>query len=447
MIRRFAILLTLLTAIAAPSVHARSLPLIRDAEIEGIIRTYTAPMFGSIGVGASSIRVHIVNSSQINAFVAGGRHIFINTDLLMAAKDAGVVIGVLAHETGHIVGNHLIQLRAALREAQIKQIITFILAGAAGLATGDGRAAGAVASLGSSIVRGTLYQFTRGMEAQADEFALTTLDRMGVSARGLEELMETLRAQEALLTSMQDPYMRTHPLTSARLDRMRRHLKRSRFTKRPTPARYQRMHARMRAKLIGFLTPPESVIARYGASRKSVEARYALAVAYHRDNRLAKALATIDSLIRQAPRDPFFRELKGQILLESGKARAAMAAYATAAALAPREALIRAAYAHAMIETGDRSKLPVALRHLIFVTAHDNTFATGWRLRAVAHGRLKQFGEAAASLAEYYLLLGDKAEVRRQVRRAERYLRRGSPSWRRVQDIKSTRAFTAGRRR
>ena len=448
MIRSFAILLAVAAAMAVPAAAAaRGLPLIRDAEIERAIRAYSAPIFETIGVGASDVRVHIVNNRRLNAFVAGGRHIFVHTGLLQDAEDAGMVIGVLAHEAGHIVGQHLTQLRSALREAQIKQIITFILAAGAGVASGDGQATGAVASLGSSIVSGTLYRYTRSMENEADAFALTTLDRMGVSARGLADLMERLASQEALLGSQQEPYLRTHPLTRERLDRIRRHMKRSPHTAKPTPARFRRMHARVRAKLEGFLASPDAVIARYAGKDKAPEARYALAIAYHRAGRLDKALSTIDGLIREAPRDAFFHELKGQILLERGLPHRAARAYAVAVDLAPRETLIRAAYAHALLQTGESDKVPAALRHLVEATSGDKTFATGWRLRAVAHGRLKQFGESAAALAEYYLLLGDLAEVRRQVRRAERLLKRGSPSWRRVQDIRGSRLDTVPGRR
>ena len=440
MIRSFAILLAVLAGTALPSnLAARGLPLIRDAEIERAIRAYSTPIFGAIGVDGNDVRVHIVNSRQLNAFVAGGRHIFINTGLLLEAEDAGMVIGVLAHETGHIVGQHLTQLRSALREAQIKQIITFILAAGAGAASGDGQAAGAVASLGSSIVSGTLYRYTRSMESEADAFALTTLDRMGMSARGLARLMERLMSQEALRGALQDPYLRTHPLTRSRLDRIRRHMDRSPHTDKPTPARFRTMHARLRAKLQGFLSSPGNIIARYGGKAVALESRYALAVAYHRAGRLEKALSTVEGLIREAPRDAFFHELKGQILLERGLAHRAARAYATAVDLAPREALIRGAYAHALLETGEPDRVPAALRHLIEATSADKTFASGWRLRAVAHGRLRQIGESAAALAEYYLLIGDLGEAHRQVRRAERLLRPGSSSWRRIQDIKETR--------
>lgn len=448
MIRCFAILLAFVAGTAFPAaVSARSLPLIRDAEIERTIRAYSAPIFSAIGVGDNDVRVHIVNSGQLNAFVAGGRHIFINTGLLLEAEDAGMVIGVLAHETGHIVGQHLTQLRGALREAQIKQIITFILAAGAGVATGDGQTTSAVASLGSSIVSGTLYRYTRSMETEADAFALTALDRMGMSARGLARLMERLMSQEALRGALQDPYMRTHPLTRERLDRIGRHMKRSPHTAKPTPERFRKMHARMRAKLQGFLSSPASVIARYAGKDRAQEARYALAVAYHRAGRLDNALITIDGLIREAPRDAFFHELKGQILLERGLADRAAGAYAAAVRLAPKEALLRGAYAHALLETGKPGRVPAALDHLVEATSRDKTYATGWRLRAVAHGRLKQFGESAAALAEYYLLLGDRAGVRRQVRRAERLLRPGSPSWRRVQDIKGSGLSTVPGRR
>ena len=448
MIRSIAILLAFVAGTVLPATaSARGLPLIRDAEIERAIRAYSAPVFATIGLGADDVQVHIVNNRRLNAFVAGGRHIFVNTGLLQEAEDAGMVIGVLAHETGHIVGQHLTQLRGALREAQIKQILTFILAAGTGVAAGDSQAAGAVASLGSSIVHGTLYRFTRSMENEADAFALTTLDRMGVSAGGLAALMERLISQEALLGSLQDPYLRTHPLTRERLNRIRHHMRRSPHTAKPTPAPFRRMHARVRAKLTGFLTPPGTVIARYEGKDGAPEARYALAIAYHRAGRLDSALSTIDGLIRKAPRDAFFHELKGQILLERGRAHRAARAYATSVGLAPQEPLIRAAYAHALLQTGEREQVPVALRHLVESTSKDKNYADGWRFLAEAHGKLGQIGESAAALAELHLLRGDRQGVLREVRRAERLLKPGSPGWRRIQDIKSTRLETAPRRR
>ena len=197
---------------------------------------------------------------------------------------------------------------------------------------------------------------------------------------------------------------------------------------------------RLRAKLQGFLSPPGSVIGRYAGKKTTPEARYALAVAYHRAGRLDKALATIDGLIRKSPRDAFFPRTQGPDSAGTGSgAPGPPAPTPQPSGLAPREALIHGAYGHALLQTGEAGRVPVALRHLVEATSRDKTFATGWQQRAVAHGKLKQIGESAAALAEYYLLLGDLREVRRQVRRAERLLKPGSPSWRRIQDIKSTR--------
>lgn len=414
-----------------------NLPLIRDAEIEHIIRVYTAPVFAAAGMNANDIKVHIVNDPRINAFVAGGRHMFINTGLLMRAKDPSVIIGVVAHETGHIVDNDQIRLRAAVGEAQIKQIITFILAGAAAAASRDGRAAAAVASIGQRMTAGTFFQYTQAMEAEADRFAFDTLDKIGITSKGLESLLETLSHQEALLDDMQDPYLRSHPLTPDRLRALREHMKHSPYTNAPIPARLMALQARLRAKLRGFLLPPERVIQLYKGRENTAEARYAEAVAYHRDGRTNRALALIDSLIREKPRDPYYIELKGQILLESARIPGAVAAYRTAARLAPNEPLIRAEYAQALIASHDKSKLPEATNNLIYATRHDSTYPLAWRLLSVAYGRRGDIGHASVALAEYYLLLGNKRQARESVQVAERHLRRGSPAWNRIQDIKS----------
>jgi predicted Zn-dependent protease len=445
--RLMAMLLALvpLGLLPAPA-RAANLPLIRDAEIEHIVRAYSAPVFAAAGIPADNIKVHIVNDPRINAFVAGGRHMFINTGLLMEAKDPSVVIGVIAHETGHIVNNHLIRLRAAIEEAQVRQIITFILAGAAAVAARDARAGAAVASLGQRITAGTLFHYSQGMESEADEFAFRTLDRLHITSKGLEKLLEGLSHQEALLSSMQDPYLRSHPLTPERLQEVRNHMGHSPYTNTPIPKRLMIMHARLRAKLRGFILPPEQVRSIYAGKEKTAEARYALAVAYHRDGRTDRALALIDSLIREAPRDPYYIELKGQILLESARIPQAVAAYRTAVKLAPNEPLIHAEYAHALLETHTQAHNREAVTNLIYATRRDSTFPLGWRLLGVAYGRLRDIGKASVALAEYYLLLGNKREVRLNIQRAERHLRRGSPAWRRIQDIKSTVGYAKRRR-
>ncbi|HEY7611081.1 MAG TPA: M48 family metalloprotease [Alphaproteobacteria bacterium] len=415
------------------------LALIRDAEIEHTIRAYSAPIFQAAGLSTAKIQVHLVNDGRLNAFVAGGRHMFINTGLLMRAEHAGQVIGVIAHETGHIVGGHLVRLQRELQDAQIKQIISMILSMGAAVAARDGRIAAAGTALGARLTEGAFYQFTQTQESAADSFGLTALDRAGISARGLFEFLQILGEQEMLYAARQDPYLRTHPITRERIDKVRQHLAHSPLVDRPLPKAFEAMHIRMRAKLIGFLRPPEQVIARYQGKENTLEARYALAVAYHQDARLERALQFIDGLIKESPNDPYFHELRGQILFESGGAhiREAVAAFERAARLAPGEALIRVGLAQAQLETGDSRLHAAALENLRAAVRRDDTYPLAWRLLSVAYGKAGDIGNSALANAEYAYLNRDLPTLRAAIPVAERGLKPGTPAWLRLQDLKA----------
>jgi predicted Zn-dependent protease len=423
---------------AAQQTRGAGLALIRDAEIEHIIRAYSAPIFQAAGLSAAKIQVHLVNDNRLNAFVAGGRHMFINTGLLMRAEHAGQVIGVIAHETGHIVGGHLVRLQRELEDAQIKQIISMILSMGAAVAARDGRVAVAGQALGQRLTEGAFYQFTRTQESAADAFALTALERSGISARGLFEFLQILGEQEMLYLARQDPYLRSHPITRERADEVRRHMARSPVTDRPLPKNFEAMHIRMRAKLFGFLRPPEQVIQRYQGKENTLEARYALAVAYHQAARLERALQYIDGLVKESPSDAYFHELRGQILFESGGAyvRDSIAAYERAVKLAPGEALIRVGLAQAQLESGDARLERAALENLRAAIRNDDTYPLAWRLLSVAYGKAGDQGNAALANAEYAYLNRDLPTLRAAVAIAERTLKPGTPSWIRLQDMK-----------
>ena len=436
---RFALFAAAFIAAAAPAAaQGRGLPLIRDAEIEHIIRAYSAPIFQAAGLSAAKIRVHLVNDNRLNAFVAGGRHMFINTGLLMRAEDAGQVIGVIAHETGHIVGGHLVRLQRELEDAQIKQIISMILSMGAAVAARDGRVAAAGQLLGQRLTEGAFYKFTQGMESAADSHALVTLDRLQYSARGLYEFLQILGEQDMLYPA-RDPYLRSHPITRDRVDKVRQHMTTSPNTNRPLPKTFEAMQTRMRAKLFGFLRPPAQVIQRYQGKENTLEARYALAVAYHQDARLERALQYIDSLVKESPNDPYFHELRGQILFESGAAylREAVQAYERAVRLAPGEALIRVGLAQAQLETGDARLERAALENLRAAIRGDDTYPLTWRLLSVAYGKAGDTGNAALANAEYAYLNQDLPALRAAVGIGERSLKPGTPSWLRLQDLKA----------
>jgi len=410
--------------------------LIRDAEIERTIRAYAAPVFGAAGLSADEVKVYLINDERLNAFVAGGQNIFLNTGLLIRAEDAGQVIGVVAHEAGHIAGGHLVRLRAAIREAQIKQVIAFILGAGAAIAAQDARAGAATISLGSKIAEGTFLKYTRAHERAADQFAVTAMDRAGISSRGMLKFMEIIESQELLISARQDPYVRTHPITSERIEFIRAHIARSRVSDRPLPPRFVELHARLRAKLVGFINPADEVFRIYKPTDNSLASRYARSIARHRNAETGKAIALIDGLIKERPNDAYFHELKGQISFESGRIPEAVISYRKAVQLAPEEPLIRVGLGQALIAVGSQPAMQEALRNLRVAVRSDDSYPLAWRLLGITYGKLGRIGEASWALAEYGYLIGDRRQVWGNIGRAEKLLKRGSPAWLRIQDIK-----------
>lgn len=420
---------------AGPAAAERKIHLIRDAEIENIIRTYSAPVLSVAGLDPAAVKIHLINDKSLNAFVAGGQNIFLHTGLLVRSEHAGQVIGVVAHETGHIVGGHLTRFDDAFRTAQIQSIVSFILGAAAAIAAGDGRAGAAVIGAGQSVALRSLLKYSRTQEAAADQFAISALDRTGISARGMLEFFRIMEGQEFLVVSRQDPYVRTHPMTGSRIEFVRNHVEGSPYSDATLSPRFDVMHKRMLAKLSGFLEPLHVVLRKYKESDNSVYSRYARAVAYHRQAKTDKAVRTVNSLIAEQPNDPYFQELKGQILFESGQVRAALAPYENSVRLLPNEPLLRTALAAAQIESQDQTLLQPALANLKQSSRLDPEVPYTWRLLATAYGRLDNTDLAALALAEEAIRLNRPGRALQAAKRAMSKLPKGSPGWVRAQDI------------
>lgn len=430
-----AVALALIPAVQAPA-QAQGIGLIRDAEVESTIRAYGAPLFSAAGLSPQSVRIVIVNDRALNAFVAGGQNLFINTGLIMRAAHAGQVIGVIAHETGHIAGGHLARTQDALRNASVTSILSMVLGAAAAVATGKPEAGVAVIQGGQQIAERNLLTYSRTQESAADQAGLAFLESTGQSARGLLEFMEILSQEELLVAARQSPYIRSHPLTRDRIDATRQALARSRFADTPVPEDIQRMHRRIRAKLQGFIDPPATTLANMRADDPSIEARYARAVAYYRVPDLARALPLIDGLIAEHPDDPYFHELKGQMLFENGRPVEARAPYELAVRLLPDAPLLRVSLAQVQLEIDDPALQPLAYAHLTEALRAEPDNAQAWRLLAVVHGREGRIGEAALALAEQAMTQNRLRDARAQAERAKKLLPADSPSWLRAQDIR-----------
>ncbi|MSP20031.1 MAG: tetratricopeptide repeat protein [Alphaproteobacteria bacterium] len=423
-------------AFAAPLAAIAAEPsLIRDAEIEHISRALAAPIFAAAGLNPTTVEIHIVSDERVNAFVAHGQRVFLNTGLLLAVRDPLEIAGVIAHETGHIAGGHLARTQQALQAATTQSILAFIL-GAAAIAGGVGGDAGVGVLLGGrQAAEGSLLRYSRAQESSADQAALTLLNKAGYSSRGLISFMELMAQQEGLIEARQDPYLRSHPMFPERISALRERAAAGAQEK-PLSPEIADGFPRMQAKIIGFTQPLGAVLRSYPVSDRSVPARYARAIADHRLGRLDEAMTEMTAILAINANDAYALELRGQILLESGRVADAIADYTKATALAPKEPLIRVGLASALLATDDPKRAPAAIEALKTALDQERDNGDAWRQLALAFNRAGDDGQAALASAEQYLLGGAPKEALRFAEQALRRLTQGSPGYLRAQDIK-----------
>jgi len=399
---------------------------IRDTEIEADIRTMVTPIWKAAGLEPSALHVYLIEDKQLNSFVAGGQNEFINSGLIMRAETPNQLLGVLAHETGHIAGGHLTRAQEAVRNASIEGIIAMVLGAAASVVGRNG-----AALLGAEgVAQRAFMQYSVTQEASADQAALTFLDRAGQSSRGLLQFFQILQGEELLSGVRQDPYLRTHPLTSQRIEYVRNHVEHSRFSDVPDSSANVEMLKRIKVKLGAFTAPPSSTLAAYPESDQSVLARYARAIAYYRIPKLEKALP-----IRDYPNDAYFRELKGQMLFENGRIAEAAQPYEEAVRLAPGAPLLRISLAQVYVESSDPKVNKRAIAYLNDALRTEDKETTGWHLLATAYGRDNQFGMAALALAEEGLSAGKKKDATQQAIRAKALLPKNSAAYNRAESV------------
>jgi len=418
------------------------LSLIRDAEIESTIRTFITPIWRVAGLDPEAVAIMIVQDNSLNAFVAGGQRIFINTGLLMRTESPNQLIGVLAHETGHIAGGHLARQQEELRNLSTMQILETLLGGAA--AVGGGIAGGGVGRGGltgpsGAGVPGSLLAFLRysqTQEAAADQAAITFLERAHQSPRGAAEFLRILEHQERLSLGRPSPYLITHPLTPDRIATFDDAVARSPYANTPDSPQFIEMHKRMIAKLMGFVAP-DAALARYAEGDHAVPARYARAIALYRKGNLGSALLTLDGLLKEHPNDPYFHELRGQILFENGRAAEAVPSYRRATQLLPGVGIIKIDFARALVETNKPDADREAVRNLDMAAQTEPDNFDLWRLEAAAYSRMGNEGMTSLARAEMSVIRGQRAEAQAHAAAAIRQLPAGTPAWQRAQDIQA----------
>ena len=430
---RLAFLIILSFAIAARPAAAQSI--LRDAETEALFRDMSRPIIEAAGLRPDDVDIVLIHDKSINAFVAGGQIVYIHSGLLAAADNAGEVQGVIAHEVGHITGGHIIRLQEGVKVATGIMLLTMVL-GAAAMAAGAGEAGMGILAAGQQAAMGKFLAFSRTQESSADAAAAGFLAKAQMNGKGLLSFFKKLQNQEFRYAIPQDnAYARTHPLTGERIAALEQTVKNAPGWNVPTDPKLEARFQRVKAKLSGFVEEPQRTLVAYPESNKSVPARYARAYAWHKSAYPDKALAEADSLLAEQPTDPYFLELKGQILLESGRPAVALESLRQAVRYAPDQPLIAALLGHALISTEKPDNFEEAKQVLRSAIGRDNSNPFAWYQLGIVYDREGDPGRAALATAERYNLQGEPRLALVNAEQALKTVPTGTPDWLRAQDI------------
>jgi predicted Zn-dependent protease len=426
--------------------HAQeaSLPIIRDSEIEQLLRDYSQPILRVAGLGQRNIRVVIINDRSFNAFVIDAKRIFINAGAVMEAETPNQIIGVLAHESGHIAGGHLSKMRGELANAQTAAILATLIGVGAVVATArsgnnvGGNPMAAIVGPQNAIMR-SLLSYQRQQEDQADRAGVNFLTLAHQSPKGMYDTFKRMADQQLFVAHYADPYLQSHPMANERIANLAEVAHTSPYWDKKDPPELQQRHDLARAKLFGYMDRPDAVARRYPLSDTSLAARYARAVSGYRHGDLRNALAQIDSLIQTQPSNPYFYELKGQALVEAGHGQDAVAPLRRAIALAPDPTLIRVLLGQALVSTNDNHLADEAILNLRTAVQTDAEIPDAYDQLAMAYGRKGDLADADLASAQAAFNRGNFPTARQLAGRAKGRFPVGSPGWVKADDIASFR--------
>ena len=430
---RTAFILFLAMLVSARPVMAQSI--LRDAETEAFFDEISAPLIAAAGLDPNNVEIILINDKSINAFVAGGQAVYIHSGLIDAATSANEVQGVIAHELGHVVGGHAVRYDEGASAASGISIASLILAAAA-IAAGAGEAGMGILSAGQQAAMGKFLAFSRGQEGTADAAGAQYLSKAGISGRGSIIFFKKLQNFEFRLgIPQEDSYGRTHPLSGERIAVLQDTYSVDPAWSAPLSPKWESDFKRIKAKLTGYLADPTATLRDYPETDKSVPARYARAYAWHKSAYPQKALDESSTLVVSAPDDPYFLELYGQILLESGHPAEAIIPLRKAVSLTGNQPLIAAIFGHALIATDDKAQLDEAAQVLKAAVTKDNQNPFAWYQLGVVYEQKGDTARAALASAERYLMEGAPQLALPNAQTAMAGLPEYSPDWIRAQDI------------
>lgn len=436
LIAAFALSISIATSSSYAQKRKRNIPLVRDAEIEALLKDYTSPIFRAAGLRSKSIDVYLVNKPEFNAFVTG-RRMFINLGAVQIAKSPNEIIGVIAHETGHIIGGHLHRLRARAEKAQVMAVLG-MLAGIGAVAVGGNAgdaAAGALIYGSRDALQRSILSYQREEERAADRTAFNLLNKSGQSSKGLVDTFKRF-SRSLNLSSNIDPYKVSHPLPRQRIALMETLAKSSPYYNKLDSKQLQFRHDMARAKIAAYSLNQGAVRRLFGRNLTSSPARYGDAIATYLAGSTRNALPKIDKLIKKHPKYAYLYEIRGEMLLKSRNANAAIKSFRKAIKLDKyKSGIIRIQLGHAMLETGDKALVKKAIKELKAGISRDPQTSNGYEYLARAYGIIGKSTLSIAAAAEHNFVIGKYKQAKQYAKRAQQKLKRGGPQWLRLQDI------------
>jgi predicted Zn-dependent protease len=428
-------------------------PVLRDTESEQLLRDYTRPILRAAGLEKQNIQMVIINESVFNAFVADGRRIFVNYGAMMQSETPNQIIGVLAHETGHLAGGHLSKLRERLAEAQTQMIIAMLLGAGAMVAGSRGGGSSGLTNAGAAalsapgeVIRRTLLSYVRQQEENADKAGVKFLTATGQSARGMYETFKRFTDESLFAARGADPYVQSHPMPAERVRALEELARSSPYWDKKDDPALQMRHDMVRAKISAFMERQDTVYRRYPLSNTSLPARYAHAITTYLHGDLRSALAQIDGLIQLQPANPYFYELRGQALMEGGRPQEAIAPLRKAVHLSNNAPLIEMLLGQALVASDNKAYTEEAIAILRAATARETEAPIGYTQLAMAYGRKGDYAQADLASAQAAYLRGDNKTARDLASRAKTRFAIGTPGWVKADDIVSAKPLPGQKR-
>ena len=435
-------ILVVLVLLGAQPATAQQIRIIRDAEVERLIRDMADPLLQAAGIAHTNRRIYIVADRRFNAFVVESGAMFINYGTILDAKTPNALRAVIAHEIGHLAGGHLARIRERMETTGRMQALAMVL-GVGAMAAGSAGGVSEIGSMASAFILAaqsagvnSLMAFRRTEESAADASALTYLERAGYSPKGMVDVLELLSSSQSTMAGA-SPYLRSHPEPAERLERITSVAKASAAWNRADSRADIMQFELVQAKIVGFMESQATTLNRYPNGDTALPARYARIITAYRAGAAISAIQQMPRLVDASPSNAYFHELLGQILLETGRPQEALAPLKKALQLASGEALIRLVYGLALVEAGGSKNFEEAILQLSRATREEPNSVLGYTLLARAYAALGKQGEASLAAAEAAYARGDKGTALGLARQAQENLIEGSPAWLRADDILS----------